>query len=562
MRILSAMDAAMGGCDPAAQLEALDEAARDLASALAPDVVLQRITDRARELVCARYAALGVFDERGHIRQFITSGISEQERAAIGALPRGRGLLGALLKEGTPIRRRDLSQDARSVGFPPRHPPMRSFLGVPIVLHSHNVGNLYLTEKEGAEEFGVEDEALIVRLARHAAIAIERAQLYEAAQAERRRLQTILDTLPDGVILADARRGGAIVMFNAAAVQLWGAPPVPMPEPPLGDARGQMTLGAAALAAYVRPPGARFSLPDGTEIGVEDLPSSRALRGEPVLGMEITIEQPSGQRVPTIASAAPLYDAEGRLTGAVSAFQDVTPVKEAERVKREFLSLVTHELRTPLTGIKGIVSGLLAEDVTLDPQEARELLGLVDEAADHLSGLVTNLLDMSRLEAGALDLEPESFHAGDVVAAAVREVAGVLRQHRLRQEIPANLPEVWADYAQTKRVLVNLLANAAKYAPEGTLVTVSAQVQPAGGGQSGQEVVLSVRDQGPGITAEELPRIFDRFSRGGGRPVRGQAGTGLGLAIAKGLVEAMGGRIWVGSRPGRGATFSFALPAP
>ena len=365
---------------------------------------------------------------------------------------------------------------------------------------------------------------------------------------ERARLQTILDTLPDGVILADATRGGSIVMVNAATVRLWGAPPIMLASGSSGPD------GAMTPPLLARPEGVRFSWSDGTPLALDELPLERALRGERVLGEEIVVEQPTGTRVPVIASGVPLYARDGTVTGAVASFEDITPLKVAERAKREFLSLVTHELRTPLTGIKGIVSGLLADDVSLDPAERRELLALVDEAADHLAGLVTNLLDMSRLEAGALDLAPEACHAADLAAAAVRDAATVLCHHQVEIDTPVDLPEVWADFTQAKRVLVNLLSNAAKYSPERTRIAVQAAREDVP-----ESLVLSVRDEGPGIGTGDLPHVFDRFYRGTSRATQA-AGSGLGLAIARGLVLAMGGRIWVDSRPGEGATFFFTLP--
>jgi signal transduction histidine kinase len=373
----------------------------------------------------------------------------------------------------------------------------------------------------------------------------------DGTNGSRHCLQTVLDTLPDGIVVADATRGGAIVAVNRAAGRLWGAPP--------------LVVGDNGTASYLRPAGVRFTWPDGSPLALEELPLSRALRGETVHGVEIVIEQPSGKRVPAVASGVALYGPDGTVTGAVASFEDITPLKEAERLKREFLSLITHELRTPLTGIKGIVSGLLADDVTLAPAQQRELLTLVDGAADHLSALVTNLLDMSRLEAGALDLEPEVIAVTDLVAAATRDAASVLREHEVCLDLPARPMEVWADYVQTKRVLVNLLANAAKYAPAGSTITISVEDRStslACGAETQGEIVLAVRDEGSGISREDLPHVFDRFYRGSGKPVRGQAGSGLGLTIARGLVEAMGGRIWAQSQPNQGATFTFVLPRP
>lgn len=161
------------------QLQALNQAGLSLAAELESATVLQKIVEIAREVAGARYAALGIFNENGEVVQFLTAGITPEERARIGPLPRGRGLLGLLQDEPRPIRLRAIAEHPASVGFPPGHPPMKSFLGVPIRWRGRSIGNLYLTEKIGAEEFSAEDEEAILTLAAQAAIAIENARLYE-----------------------------------------------------------------------------------------------------------------------------------------------------------------------------------------------------------------------------------------------------------------------------------------------------------------------------------------------------------------------------------------------
>jgi signal transduction histidine kinase len=161
------------------RLEALDVATRAIAGVLDLDAVLQLIVDRVCELVAARYAALGIVDRYGGIERFITTGVTSEERARIGSPPRGHGLLGLIIREGRSYRIPDISAHADSYGFPPNHPPMRSFLGVPVVVKGRTIGNLYLTEKRGADEFSATDEQLVELFARHAGIAIENARLHD-----------------------------------------------------------------------------------------------------------------------------------------------------------------------------------------------------------------------------------------------------------------------------------------------------------------------------------------------------------------------------------------------
>ena len=174
------------------RLRALVETGVTLASELSLEALLQRLVEAAAELTGARYAALGVIDRSGsELERFLTTGIDAETHAAIGDLPRGRGILGVLIREAKPLLLHDISEDPRAVGFPPNHPQMRSFLGVPILLRGVAYGNLYLTEKAGGEDFTNEDEELVTLLAAQAAVAIENARLYEAATAWSRQLESL-----------------------------------------------------------------------------------------------------------------------------------------------------------------------------------------------------------------------------------------------------------------------------------------------------------------------------------------------------------------------------------
>jgi signal transduction histidine kinase len=188
----------------AQRLEALDAATAAISSELSLDRVLQVIVDRVRPLVGARYAALGIVGEKQRIEQFITSGIDEADRRAIGHPPRGRGILGVIIRDQVSLRLADLATDPRSSGFPPNHPPMRSFLGVPIVVDGRSIGNLYLTDKQGASEFTEEDQRLVESFARHAGIAIDNARLQNELQqlAVLQERERIGQDLHDGIIQA------------------------------------------------------------------------------------------------------------------------------------------------------------------------------------------------------------------------------------------------------------------------------------------------------------------------------------------------------------------------
>src|SRR6188768_3467123 len=176
------------------RLRALLGAGMALSSELSLDSLLQRLTELAAELTGARYAALGVIDPSGsRLERFVTHGVGDETRAAIGDPPHGRGILGALIHDARPLRLHAITDDARSVGFPPNHPPMTTFLGVPVLLRGVAYGNLYLTEKEGGGDFSDEDQELVKLLAAQAAVAIENARLYESATRWSRQLESLME---------------------------------------------------------------------------------------------------------------------------------------------------------------------------------------------------------------------------------------------------------------------------------------------------------------------------------------------------------------------------------
>jgi K+-sensing histidine kinase KdpD len=225
----------------------------------------------------------------------------------------------------------------------------------------------------------------------------------------------------------------------------------------------------------------------------------------------------------------------------------------ADRVKSLLLSTVSHELRTPLATIKGNTSLLIEHHQRIGPDTLVEHLRDIEEETDKLTELISNLMEMSRIEAGVLHIEREPVDMGHVVAEAV--AAARLRHggHPLTPDTPEELPMVFGDARRLEQVVANLLDNAAKYSGPGMPITVTARA-------SGDSLIVSVSDRGPGIAPEHLERIFERFYQVAQRGDSQRHGIGLGLAICRGLIEAHHGRIWARSVPGRGSTFSFSLP--
>ena len=288
---------------------------------------------------------------------------------------------------------------------------------------------------------------------------------------------------------------------------------------------------------------------DGSEVSLDEFPVTQWLHGgETVRAEEMRISVPDGRSVRVLVNATPIPADGGGVVSVVMAVQDLAPLDEIERQRTEFLGLVSHELREPLAAIKGSAATLLEDAAALDPAEMREFHRIIAEQANHMRGLIGDLLDAGRIDSGLLSVAPEPTEIADLVERARNTFLGGGGRHGIHVDLPADLPRAMADRRRIVQVLNNLFANAARHAPESSSIRVSAAREDA-------HVAVSVADEGGGVAAELLPRLFDRHA--GTRAVHG-----LGLAICKGLVEAHGGRIRAESAgPGLGMTVTFTLPA-
>ena len=230
-------------------------------------------------------------------------------------------------------------------------------------------------------------------------------------------------------------------------------------------------------------------------------------------------------------------------------------LKRTDALRAALLSSVSHDLRTPLSSIKAAASSLLQEDVQWDEEARRSFALAIEHEADRLNRLVGNLLDMSRIEGGALKPEKEWYPVDELIHDVLDHMQPVLQGRTVQTHLPDDLPPVELDYLQMDQVLTNLIENAVRYTPPESPIEVSAQID-------GEQMVISVADRGPGIPQADKERVFDKFYRvlGTQRNAATIPGSGLGLAVSKGLVEAHGGHIWVEDRPGGGSIFRFTLP--
>jgi two-component system sensor histidine kinase KdpD len=237
--------------------------------------------------------------------------------------------------------------------------------------------------------------------------------------------------------------------------------------------------------------------------------------------------------------------------------QEAAVARESDRLKSALLSSVSHDLRTPLAGIKAAASSLLQEDVQWSEADRRAFVVDIDAEADRLARFVSNLLDLSRIEAGVIRPAKEWEDIGELVERVAARLRRRMPAHPIHVELEPGLPPARVDTVHVEQVLTNLIENAARYSPGGTPVTVAARADPSMSGDD--ELHLSVADEGPGIPPDEQERIFDKFYQVT-ETGRRSGGTGMGLAIVKGLVEASGGQVLVESEPGHGSTFTVVLP--
>jgi signal transduction histidine kinase len=249
---------------------------------------------------------------------------------------------------------------------------------------------------------------------------------------------------------------------------------------------------------------------------------------------------------------APALSADGKLLSIVGAVRDISKFREAEELKSTFISIISHELRTPVALIKGFVGTLRREDANWDSKTVQESLAVIEEESDRLAALIDDLLEASQLQAGALALSRSELTLDSLARRMVDRFIPLSDAHTFELNFPLDFPVILADESRLMQVLGNLLSNAVKYSPQGGKVILSGRTQP-------DQVVICVQDQGPGISLEDMPRIFNLFYRSN-EASRKTKGAGLGLFLAKAVVEAHGGEIWVDDHVDAGARICFSLP--
>ena len=534
----------MNTAEPTHELEALRQRTTALGAAILRinatldlTTVLQEIVDSARAITGARLGLITTIDEAGGVQEFVSSGFTPEEHAAFMAWPEGPRLWAHLRDLPGPIRLTDLPAFVNSLGYATDLMQAKTFQGTPMRHRDTQVGNLFLAAKEGGPEFTAADEEVMVLFGSLAATAIANARTHRDEQRARADLEALVETSPVGVFVFGAGSGQR-VSFNREARRILEI--LRTAGHPLEQLHDVITCRRA----------------DGREIALAEFPLAGQLRsGETVRAEEIVLSVPDGRSVRTLVNSTPIRSEDGTVASVVVTMQDLAPLDELDRLRAEFLGMVSHELRAPLTSIKGSAATLLESAPELDPAEQHEFFRIIHDQTDRMRGLISDLLDAGRIDSGTLSVVPEPSDLADLVDRARNTFLSSGGRHTVLIDMPPNLPRVMADRRRIEQVLNNLLSNAARYSPESAPIRV-------GGELDGAQVAVWVADEGRGVAPERLPHLFRKYSglaAAGGERVPG--GTGLGLSICKGLVEAHGGRIRAESGgTGQGTRFTFTLP--
>ncbi len=518
------------------RLSRLGEASLRISESLDFDTVLQDVVDSAKALTGSRYGAITVLSDDGQTSNLIVSGVTADEREALLEMPEAPAFFAYLSAVDEPLRIRDIDAHMSAEGLPSFRPPLpaASLLVAPIRHQGVGVGTVYLAHDQADREYTREDEETLVMFASQAALVIANARRHRQEQQTRADLETLIETSPVGVVVLDATTG-APKSFNRETSRIVDR----LRDP------GQSAVELLEVVSCRRADGREFSL---RELKMTELLGV----GETVRAEEIVLTVADGRRVTVLINATPIVSPAGVVESVVVTMQDMAAVKELEHLRSEFLAMVSHELRAPLTSIKGSAATVLNSDVELDPAIVRQFFRIIEDQTDHLNSLVSDLLDVARIETGDLPVNPEPAEMQVLIDRARTAFTNTGDGRSLQIDLEPELPLVMADRRRIVQVLVNLLNNAARNSPESSLISLNVA-------RDAVHLAVSVSDQGRGIPAESLPLLFRKFSSAQNEDQGGDAG--LGLAICKGIVEAHGGRIWAESEgPGLGARFTFTLP--
>lgn len=503
------------------QRDYLLEISRALTEELDLDKLLGRILSYAIEMLAGHAGFIALSNQQGHWSLAVANGLPE-------AIQR---FLNAWLDKIPPI------QDPKNLQIPELNRLLQqismgnlSAVGLPLVAQNEVIGFIYIFRNyQGV--FSSNDRSLLSSFANQAAIAVRNARLYTEVNREKQRIDAMLDSAADGILILHPDH--SIERTNAAFARMYG----------FSQANLQTKKHEDVIRWVKTPHGITL---EQAEAG------GWPLSPQAHLYVEGDIERPAGQPpLPVGITYAPLLSMEGTLISTIATVRDITRFRQADELKSEFMSIISHELKTPVALIKGYVSTLRRDDVEWDCTVMDDSLQVIEEEADRLTGLIENLLDATRLQMNGMQLNKADVDMHKLATRLGERFQVQTEVHKILIDIPKNFPIIMADEPRIEQVVSNLISNAIKYSPGGE-IHISGQTLP-------DTVILCVTDEGPGIGAGDMPHIFDRFYRAQ-ETSRKTKGAGLGLYLARAIVEAHGGRMWADPKTEKGARICFSLP--
>jgi two-component system phosphate regulon sensor histidine kinase PhoR len=488
-------------------LETLQRVGRTITASLNLDSVLAAVVDAAVELTGAEEGSLMLLDEASGELSIRAARNFREEFVRTFRMPVKDSLLGQVLHDGRPMIINEQTPQKIKTSF-----LVRSLVYLPLVTDGKALGVLGVDNRESSHTFTDYELTLLTSLADYAVIAIKNAHHFTASESERRQWEQILTNVKDGVIVLDKNKCLMLInqtarhMFDLASLELSGLPVKSVVKNP-----DFLEIIEASISP--NKTGYEINLEDGTVFNTQ-------ITSIPEIGFAITM-------------------------------QDITHLKELDRVKSEFVTTVSHDLRSPLTAIMGYTE-LVSRSGELNSKQ-KVFIQRVQNNVQNITALINDLLDLGRIEAG-IDAHKESVHIPPLLRHTLEGFESALAEKALtlKEEIQDDIPPLQGNPIRLRQMLSNLVCNAINYTPRGGKIGIRIEVE-------GAQIILQVSDTGPGILPAEQPFIFDKFFRVSNLPTD-VAGTGLGLAIVKSIVENHQGRIWVNSTPGKGSVFVIVLP--
>jgi two-component system sensor histidine kinase/response regulator len=523
-----------------ARLEMLNKVAFRVAEMTQLSDIMTTIVEYARWVADADVAVIAALDlQTGHINE-VYSANYPMESIPVGTEIAGRGVLGLVLR-GNIVHSPDVTQEADYVGYPGWHPRIRACLGVPVKYGERVLAVILLGNLTPERNFSSQDREVVLTLSHLAAVAMHTAHQFAELNKAIAFQQKTLDTAATAIYTVDTDL--RITSINDAFTEITGYTEDEIIGKPCSLFEGNPCLRHCGLF--------------------------NPQRTAPIYRQECEVTAKSGQRLTIIKNAELVYDERGQVVGGIESFIDVTALivarREAEaasRAKGEFLANMSHELRTPLNAILGFAQ--LMQRSASFPEEHRQSLQIISRSGENLLELINDILDMSKIEAGRTTLDPDDFdlHATLESVLSMLNVRAEKKGLRLTLQCAPDVPQfVRTDERKLRQVLINLLGNAVKFTPQGSItlrVMVNGIHDDVDQKKSSYHLRFEIQDTGVGIAPEEMDTLFEAFTQTeSGR--RSKEGTGLGLPISRQFVRMMGGDLTVQSQPDQGSNFTFDI---